>query len=80
MPTKEYTITTVDNPFDPFDQFDSWYQFDLDHHYDTCGYLARVSHTSDALSDPENDAEIDRAIDEILKYDFQGLYKRVEKV
>ena len=29
-------LTTVDNPYNPFDQFDSWYQFDMDKGYGTC--------------------------------------------
>ena len=26
----ETTITTFDNPFDPFEQFDSWFLFDCE--------------------------------------------------
>lgn len=70
-------LTTFDNPFDPFDQFDSWYQFDMDHKYDSCGYLARIARTSDQLSDVENEIENERAIDEIIKYDFRNIYKKV---
>ena len=70
-------LTTIDNPFDPFDQFDQWYMFDLDNGYNSCSYLDRVSHTSDQLSDEENDREIERAIDEIIKYDFMNIYKKV---
>ena len=70
-------LTTFDNPFDPFENFDSWYQFDLDHGYDSSGYLDRIARTSDQLSDEENDREIERAIDEIIKYDFRNIYKKV---
>ena len=70
-------LTTVDNPFDPFDQFDSWYQFDVDKGYNSCSYLARIARTSDQLSDAENEKEIERAINEILKYDFMNIYKKV---
>ena len=47
-------LTTIDNPYDPFDQFDEWYSYDMDAGYNTCAYLARVSFTSDSLSDKEN--------------------------
>ena len=72
-------LTTVDNPFDPIDQFDSWYSFDMDKGYSTCSFLARIARTSDQLSDEENDREVERAIDEIIKYDFMNLYKKVKK-
>ena len=76
----EYTLTTVDNPYDPFEDFDNWYRFDMDKGYNSCAYLDRIAMTSDALSDAENSEEIGRAIDEIIKYDFRNLYKKVSKI
>lgn len=70
-------LTTKDNPFDPFDQFDSWYQYDMDMGYGTCSYLARIARTSDQLTEEENDREIERAINEIIKYDFMNVYQKV---
>ena len=72
-------LTTNDNPFDPFDDFDSWYQFDVDKGYNYCAYLARIARTSDQLSDYENDKEVERAIDEIISYDFMNIYKKIKK-
>ena len=70
-------LTTIDNPYDPFDEFDQWYSYDMDAGYNSCAYLARVSFTSDSLSEKENEREIERAIDEIIKYDFMNIYIKV---
>ena len=70
-------LTTVDNPFDPFEQFTSWFMFDEEKGYHTCSYLGRIARTSDQLSEEENELENERAIDEILKYDFRNIYKKV---
>ena len=71
-------LTTFDNPFDPFEQFDAWYMFDRDKGYNSCDYLARIARTSSQLSDEENNKEVERAIDEIIKYDFLNIYKKVK--
>ena len=76
---KKCALTTVDNPFDPFDQFDSWFRFDSDKGYNSCAFLDRIARTSDALTEEENDREIERAIDEIVHYDFMNLYKKVTR-
>lgn len=71
-------LTTFDNPFDPFEQFTSWFLFDEEKGYHSCSYLGRIARTSDELSEKENDEEIERAIDEIIKYDFQNIYRKVK--
>ena len=72
-------LTTVDNPFDPFEQFTSWFMFDEEKGYHTCSYLGRIARTSDQLSEEENELENERAIDEILKYDFRNTNKNCEQ-
>ena len=74
-----YRLTTFDNPFDPFEQFTSWFLYDEEKGYHTCAYLGRIARTSDALTDEENELEIERAIDEIIKYDFRNVYKKVAR-
>ena len=74
-------LTTVDNPYDPFEQFTSWFLFDEEKGYHSTSYLGRIARTSDELSDEENNREEERAIDEIIKYDFRNIYRKVrEKV
>ena len=75
----EYMLTTIDNPYNPFKQFDSWLLFDVEKGYNTCAYLDRIARTSDQLSDAENDEELERAMNEIIANDFMNIYKKVEK-
>ena len=72
-------LTTIDNPYNPFQQFTSWFLFDVEKGYNTCSYLARIAKTSDQFSEEENNEEIERAIDEIIKYNPLNIYKKVRK-
>lgn len=72
-------LTTIDNPYDPFTQYEAWYRFDEAKGYHSCAYLARIARTSDQLSEQENLREIERAINDIIKYDPLGIYKKVKK-
>lgn len=76
---KKAMLSTIDNPFNPFDNFDSWFMYDMDKGYNSCAYLARIGKFSDQLTDQENDEEQERAIDEIIKYDPLGIYIKVVK-
>ena len=75
----ECMLTTIDNPFDPFEQFTSWLMFDKEKGYDSCERVARIAKFSDDMSEKEIDEENERAIDEIIKYDFMNVYKKVTK-
>lgn len=77
--TNECMLTTFDNPYDPFEQFTSWFLFDVEKGYNTCSYLARIAQLTEDMSEQETNAEIERAIDEIIKYDFMNIYKKVSK-
>lgn len=77
--TKRVYLTTKDNPYDPETEFALWYLFDKQNNYDSCEYLARIARTSEQLSDEENEAEIESAIDEIIKHDFRKVYKKLVK-
>ena len=77
MENRRVAITTIDNPYDPFEEFSKWFLFDTEKGYNTCAYLARVAHTADSLTDAENNEFLEMAIDEIIKYDFLHIYKKV---
>ena len=70
-------LTTWDNPWNPFEDFVPWFLFDTQRGYNSCGYLARIARTSNQLSDFENNAEIERAIDRIIALDFMHIYRKV---
>ena len=72
-------LSTVDNPFDPFDNFVSWYMYDVEAGHNSCAYLARIAKTSDQFTDIENEEEVERAIDEIIQYDVMHKYIKVTK-
>lgn len=72
-------LTTFDNPYNPFDDFTSWFMFDIEKGYNTCSYLGRIVNLSDDLCQKEVDEEVERAIDEIIFYDFRNIYKKVYK-
>ena len=74
---KEIMLTTIDNPFNPFTQFDKWKDFDEGKGYFTCNYLARIAKASDELSETDEALEIERAIDEIVKLNILGIYRKV---
>lgn len=75
--TKSYMLTTFDNPYNPFTQFEKWFLFDTEKGYNTCAYLGRIVRTSDEFTDEENDLANERAIDEIIKYDFMNIYEKI---
>lgn len=75
--TDEVRLTTTDNPFNPFTNFDEWYAFDTAHGYNTSAYLARIAEVSEGLSEELNAQAIEAAIDEIIRIDVLGIYKKV---
>lgn len=77
--SNECMLTTNDNPYNPFDEFALWLLFDKQKGHNTCEYLARIAQLSDDLSEKETEEEIERAMDEIIKYDPFGIYMKVTK-
>ena len=71
-------ITTIDNPWNPFTNYKDWHEWDTTYlGHCTAEKLASFAHFSDALTDEENDEENERAIDEMIKYDVLGIYRKV---
>jgi hypothetical protein len=72
-------LTTFDNPYDPFDDFAEWYAFDTSHGYHTASFLARMVVTSDEISEASQNFAIESAINEIIRENFLGIYKKVTR-
>ena len=72
-------LTTVDNPFSPFDQYPQWFAFDYAHGYQTVSLLARIAKVSEELSEADQQEAIDMAIDEIVRENVTGMFRRVTK-
>ena len=74
---RRVNITTVDNPFDPFDDFDHWFQFDTEKGYYTSSKLARLTNLRNDMSEAEEAEEIERAIDRLIEIDPFDMYIKV---
>ena len=72
-------LTTIDNPFDPFEHFDAWRIWDKENGYNTCEYLARIAKLSEDMTQKEEDEEIERAMDEIVSLNPLNVYIKVER-
>lgn len=72
-------LTTIDNPFDPFEQFASWFLFDVEKGYNCCSRVARIAKLTEDMSVEEVFTENERAIDEIIANDFLDVFKKVTK-
>lgn len=75
---KQNMLTTIDNPFDPFTQFTDWFAYDAQLGHHTLAYLSRIVITSDELSEADQAAAIEQAIDEIIKDDALKIYRKVQ--
>lgn len=75
--SNECMLSTIDNPFNPFENFDEWYLYDMEKGWNSCGRLARVARISDEMSEEEVDIEIENAIDSIIKNDFMNIFIKV---
>lgn len=77
MEEKKVMLTTIDNEFNPFTDFVLWLLRDKELGYNTCQYLARIAKVTDDMTQKEEDAEIERAIDEIVALNPLGVYVKV---
>lgn len=79
LQANSFMLTTIDNPFNPFEDFDSWFLFDVEKGYYSCSLLARITNNANDLTELEEKKDIERAIDEIIKYDPTNMYTKISK-
>ena len=72
-------LTTFDNPFNPFENFDSWLLFDKEKGYNSCERLARLLQITEDMSQVEIENERIRAIDRLIELDFTNTFTRVTR-
>lgn len=70
----ERLLSTSDNPFNPFTEFEQWNTWDEQSGYHTLSYLARITVTSDELSELDQSQAIDIAMAEIVDENITGNY------
>ena len=74
-----FMLSLASNPFNPFTDYDKWKRFDEQEGFDTNGLFARVLSTSEEISDADQDAAEEQAIDSIVNNpSFGGMYIKVQ--
>lgn len=84
MAVEEVMLTTIDNPYNPFDNFSEWYSFDeaaarRENRPTCCGYLARVYLGPDDVSEDEFNQVMNDVLDEICELNLSGKFKKVTR-
>ena len=74
-----FMLSTIDNPFNPFEDFSSWRMFDIEKEHYCCEYLDRIAITTDDMTEKEINEEQERAIDEIIAQNPLGIFIKVSK-
>lgn len=73
----EHMLTTVDNPFNPFNEFDAWRSYDESRGYHTIALLARIITFSNDLSEADQSVAIENAIEEIVFENVSGMHTKI---
>lgn len=75
----EYMLTTFDNPYNPFTDYKAWLAFDIRMGYNTSAFLARIAMLPEDLPEPYQSMAIQDAIDEIVKENVSGMWRKVSR-
>lgn len=72
---KRIHITTFDNPFNPFEDFASWFDYDMEKGYCSCERVARLTNVTDDMTDLEKEMETEKATKRLVEIDPLNLYQ-----
>lgn len=72
-------LSTIDNPYSPFDEYLQWHSFDERHGYQSASLLARICQMSNELSPADEAKAIELAVDEIVRENVRGVFIKVTK-
>ena len=72
-------LSTIDNPFNPFEDYSSWLMFDKEKGYDSAERLMRIAKLTDDMTQKEENEETERAIDQIVKDEMLNVYVKASK-
>lgn len=75
----EYMLTTVDNPYNPFTDFNAWMAFDIRMGYNTAAFLGRIAMVPEDLPEAYQSLAIQSAIDEIVRENVSGMWRKVSR-
>ena len=76
----ESMLTTVDNPYNPFENFEDWYIYDQDHRHFCCERLAEVVGDLKDSNEVESIKITESAINFIVANDVLGKYAKVQRL
>lgn len=76
---RTFALSTIDNPFNPFEDFDNWFLFDCEKGYYSLSRIARLSNTSEDMSDKEEAIATEKAIERLIEIDPLNIYVKVYK-
>lgn len=74
----DYMLTTYDNPYDPFNDFEAWFKYDMRLGHNTSGLLARRTISASTFGDELDKQRTEEAMDEIVK-EQPMIYKKVTR-
>lgn len=76
---RRVAITTSDNPFDPFDDFEAWYNFDEQKGYHLSSMLGRITSISDELPERDQLRVVEESIDLLVLIGVPDNIKKLVK-